>query len=58
VNPDPNQALFDDPATSFWLKNALKTALQRDPVDALNDAQILVERLQAHLAAAFDNTPP
>lgn len=58
MNPDPNQALFDDPAASFWLKNALKTALQRDPVDALNDAQLLVEHLQARLAAIFAELPP
>lgn len=58
MNPDPNPALFDDPAASFWLKNALKTALQRDPVDALNDAQILVELLQAHLADTFADFPP
>ena len=26
---------------SFWLKNALQLALQRDPVDAALDAQVL-----------------
>jgi hypothetical protein len=30
-----------DPTTSTWLKSSLKTALERDPVDALHDAQIL-----------------
>lgn len=31
---------------SYWLKNAIKTALQRDPVDAVNDAEILVQVLR------------
>lgn len=30
-----------DPAASTWLKNALSTALQRDPVNAANDAALL-----------------
>ena len=30
-----------DPAASFWLKTALRSALCRDPVDAANDAEIL-----------------
>ncbi|OYU09811.1 MAG: hypothetical protein CFE38_20845 [Comamonadaceae bacterium PBBC1] len=28
-------------ATSHWLKNALTSALDRDPVDACNDAELL-----------------
>lgn len=27
--------------TSFWLLGALQSALERDPVDALHDAQLL-----------------
>ena len=38
-----------DPAASFWLKNALKTALARDPVDAANDAEMLLKLLDARL---------
>lgn len=34
-----------DPSCSFWLKNALETALQRDPVDAANDAELLAKVL-------------
>ena len=30
-----------NPATSHWLINALSQALQRDPVDAANDAELL-----------------
>jgi len=39
-----------DPSTSYWLRDALKTALSRDPVDALRDAEMLVGLLRDHLA--------
>lgn len=32
--------------TSFWLLGALQTALERDPVDALHDAQLLARLMQ------------
>ncbi len=31
-----------DRAASYWLKNAITTALTRDPVDAANDAEKLL----------------
>jgi hypothetical protein len=34
-----------DPAASFWLKDALRSALLRDPVDAANDAETLARLL-------------
>ena len=34
-----------DPAASFWLKDALRAALARDPVDAANDAEVLARLL-------------
>ncbi len=37
--------LLRDPSTSFWLRNALTSALSRDPVDAANDADILARVL-------------
>jgi hypothetical protein len=37
--------LLRDPSTSFWLRNALRSALQRDPVDAANDADMLARVL-------------
>lgn len=37
--------LLRDPSTSYWLRNALRSALQRDPVDAANDADILARVL-------------
>lgn len=37
--------ILRDPAASFWIKQALQTALDRDPVDAANDAEVLAEVL-------------
>ena len=37
------------PSTSYWLQDAIKAAIQRDPVDALGDAEILVAVLQRRL---------
>jgi len=34
-----------DPAASFWLTDALRSALERDPVDAANDAMVLARLL-------------
>jgi hypothetical protein len=35
------EEVLRDPAASFWLKDALNSALARDPVDAANDAEVL-----------------
>jgi hypothetical protein len=43
-----------DTATSTWLKSALRDALRRDPVDALNDALVLAALLDAHLREVLD----
>ena len=37
--------VLSDPAASFWLKDALRSALARDPVDAANDAEVLFRLL-------------
>jgi len=34
-----------DPAASYWLKTALCSALNRDPVDAAHDSEILARLL-------------
>jgi hypothetical protein len=47
----PNECLpaieevLHDPTASFWLKHALRSALERDPVDAANEAEILAQLL-------------
>jgi hypothetical protein len=35
------EQVLSDPAASFWLKDALRSATARDPVDAANDAEVL-----------------
>jgi hypothetical protein len=37
--------ILADPTISFWLKDAIKTAYERDPVDALLDARWLLKML-------------
>ena len=54
---DPNvwfqnaQRVTDDPAASDWLKNALLDAINRDPVDAAGDAEVLCRILKLRAAA-------
>ena len=42
-------AVLEDPASSHWLKSSVQTAIQRDPVDALNDALFLTALLDQRL---------
>jgi hypothetical protein len=37
--------ILSDPGISYWLKDAIKTAYERDPVDALQDARRLLKML-------------
>ena len=41
--------LLADPSASYWLKNAIRSALKRDPINALLDAETLREVLRQHL---------
>ena len=43
------QNILNDPAASFWLKQAVRDALQRDPLDALLDAVALSVVLRRRL---------
>ena len=43
-------AVLANPATSYWLRDTIKSALQRDPVDALADAERLTALLSQRLA--------
>jgi hypothetical protein len=52
MKPDLRQIL-SDPAVSDWLKGALLTALQRDPVDAAHDIEILADILGRRCDAAL-----
>ena len=41
--------IMQDPATSFWLRGALRALLTRDPIDALSDAQVLAEIMRKYV---------
>jgi hypothetical protein len=53
-------ASLSNPSTTYWLRDALKSALLRDPVDALRDAEELAALLQDRLESdpAFRQIPP
>lgn len=40
------RALLNSPATHYWLKAALREALEKDPVDAIRDAETLLHVLK------------
>jgi len=51
----PNsQRILADPKASQWLKWALKSAAERDPIDALNDALMLAATLEDRLRNELD----
>ncbi len=51
---DEIRAAMADPCTSYTLKDQLEIALDRDPVDALSDAELLVRLLKARLESDPD----
>ena len=46
---DFEKAIASDPGTSYWLKDQLVETKNRDVVDALKDAEALVQALQGRL---------
>jgi hypothetical protein len=46
--------ILEDLSASEWLKAALRTAMARDPVDALNDALALAGVLEDRLRAVLE----
>lgn len=56
-NEDRIRTVLDDRGASFWLKDALKSALQRDCVDAANDAELLASILDERAAAIAAQRP-
>lgn len=40
------ELILKDPAASRWIKDSLIGALKRDPVDAINDAEVLAKVLR------------
>jgi hypothetical protein len=47
------EEVIRDKAASDWLKTALRAALERDPVDALNDALALAAALEGRLRSVL-----
>lgn len=56
---DPTiEEVMADQLTSEWLKTALRAALERDPVDALNDTLALAGILEDRLRNILDLDDP
>jgi hypothetical protein len=49
-----SESILTDPASSEWLKAALQSVADRDPVDALNDALVLAASLEERLRRELD----
>lgn len=47
-------AVMADAGMSYWLRDALRAAVARDPVDAVDDAELLLVLLQPWAAAIVD----
>jgi len=50
------EKILADPAASFWLSTALRSALSRDPVDAANDAALLARLLERRCRNILENS--
>lgn len=48
------EALMHSPATSDWLRRSYAQLLQRDALDALNDAEVLYRAMCTHFATVFN----
>lgn len=43
--------LLADPGATHWLKNAIRELERRDPIDAMNDAELLARWARERVAA-------
>jgi hypothetical protein len=50
--------ILEDPAVSYWLKDAIKAAYERDPVDALRDARRLLKMLAERYTRIVNRVDP
>jgi hypothetical protein len=50
--------ILEDPGMSYWLKDAIKTAYERDPVDALHDARRLLKMLAERYTRIVNRVDP
>ncbi len=47
------EELLADPAITYWFKDALRDLLERDPVDAANDAELLAQVMRERCNACL-----
>ncbi len=52
----PIKWILDHPNFSSWLKDSIRTAIERDPVEALNDAELLLQLIRARTDAIVQET--
>ena len=45
------QQILNDPSTSFWLKEAIQKSDARDPIDVLNDLDVLYTLTEQRIGA-------
>ncbi|MFD3435237.1 hypothetical protein [Alteromonas macleodii] len=45
------QQIVNDPSTSFWLKEAIQKNVARDPIDVLNDLDVLYKLTEQRIVA-------
>lgn len=57
ADPGPED-IMHDPAASFWIKQAPRSALDRDPVDAATDAKVLARVLEARMQRLLRGSLP
>lgn len=46
------ERILNDPSASYWLKSQVRIIKERDPVDALSDALVLVKLLEQSVKEA------
>ncbi|MFA0921436.1 hypothetical protein ALP73_01118 [Pseudomonas coronafaciens pv. garcae] len=51
------QAVLECKSSSYWLRDALKSALSRDSVDAANDAEHLSDLLSRRCNSVLQSVP-
>ncbi|OYT87958.1 MAG: hypothetical protein CFE43_21530 [Burkholderiales bacterium PBB3] len=49
--------VLSDPSSSFWLRENLTRALDRDPGDALADAEALTQLLHRRMHTMLEHSP-
>lgn len=54
ATPTTVRGVLNDPTASYWLKKQVMEILSRDPVDVLNDLEVLREVAQFRLDEVID----